>query len=127
MNKISDFFDYMYYRLTKAFSKWDIGQGSTAIAFIALCQLMPIVDINGLIIYALFDRAERTMIFSYYKFIIIGLGIFLVIYNYKKYSGKYWALNKKWNDETKAKKIWNGIIIILAILLPILIPFIILR
>lgn len=126
MESRTNFFEYMFYRVAKAYSKWDIVHGSTGVAAVICCQLFLIIDIAAMFVYMLFDKPERTIIFKYFSIGIIIMILILGRYNDKKFKNLYWTLHKRWKDESKQQKIRNGIIVILAILLPVLIPCIVL-
>jgi hypothetical protein len=126
MKYISDLFEYMFYRIATIYAKLDISRGSTGIWAVVVCQLFLIFDLFALVVYGLFEKDERTIIFQYSKFGIIVLGLLLFRYNHKKYDPHYWLIHKRWKDEPKPQKIRNTILVIFMVLLPVLAPMIIL-
>lgn len=112
------FFDYIYYRITKTYFKWDGRTGTTAIAAITLIQVFLLIDITVYAAQFFFGR----YFFSPYKekiafiFFIIILG--LMFYNYRKYSGSYNKFKSFWKDEPESKKVFKGFMVVLSIIMP---------
>jgi len=121
---IGKIFDYAFYRMTKAYKKWDGYRGTTAIFGVSLIQAMFIIDIALVVSLESFSKSERLSFSPYDKiFIVILMGI-LVLLNFKKYRYKYYSLDEKWKNETKSQKITYGILVILLILIPVIFPII---
>ncbi len=124
MGKINDFYSYMFYRVTKAYQNKEIREGSMGTVLVTFSQSMIILDAYIFVMYLMFENPLRATIFNFSKIgIIIGYA-FLTVYNYKKYSGKFWSLNNKWGDEERNAKIKNTVFVILAISVPLLLPLI---
>jgi len=121
MKNVSDIFEYLYYRITKAYYKWDGEEGVTAIIAISMLQTLLIGDLAIIIIRFFFDRSET---FEYAKIASgIGIGIFFVLcfFNFRKYRKKFNEYQVKWGNENKVKRIIRGILIIFLLTIPWLI------
>ena len=112
------YFDYIYYRITQAYFKWDGRTGTTAIIGITMIQLLVLLDIFTVIIRIRYDRDESSSFVQTGKWIIIAVYIVLFILNYKKYSGTYNKLKSHWKNESKAKRFYKGLLVILSMILP---------
>jgi large-conductance mechanosensitive channel len=111
-------FDYIYYRMTKAYFKWDGRTGITAIIGISMIQTLIIGDITMLTIRLVFNRTET---FPYSKLIAQLFGfiiVILIILNYIKYNGRYNELNARWKSETKQERLLKGLLVLGFLILP---------
>lgn len=124
---IMKIFDYAFYRMTKAYKKWDGYRGTTAIFGVSLIQVMIILDIILVVILENFSKTTRLSFNPYDKIIILLMMLIIVLINFNRYKGKYFALDERWNDETKNQKILHGILVILLILIPLIFPVVFLN
>lgn len=122
MKTINKIFDYAFYRMTKAYKKWDGYRGTTAIFGVSLIQSMLVIDIVLVIFLESFSKAERLSFSPYDKILIVIIMGTIAILNFKKYKGKYYSLDEKWKTETKKEKLIHGFLIILLIVIPIIFP-----
>jgi hypothetical protein len=121
MKKISIFFEYLYYRITKAYYKWDGDEGITAIIAISMLQTLLIGDFIIFIIRLFLDRGETL---EYAKIASgIGVGVFLILgfVNFLKYRKKFDEYQLKWGNENKIKKRIRGVLIVVSLIIPWLI------
>ncbi|SDN35427.1 hypothetical protein SAMN05421820_107163 [Pedobacter steynii] len=113
------FFEYIYYRITQLFFKRDGRTGFTGIAIISLMQALFIevilLEIGKWIIMA----DTRALYAKQFGYIGAAIGLFFMIYNYKKYNGKYNQYRYYWKDETRGTRMLKGCYILLAFLFPI--------
>jgi hypothetical protein len=112
--------DYMYYRIAKAYHKWDGKEGSTAIFTISLfyCFItcLPVMLLLRLLGGRLFFREIGDI--AKPTFVIIAILIFVL--NFIKYRRKYEILNEIYkNENTKIKSI-KGVLVVLVLVLPLL-------
>jgi len=115
---LKNYFDYLYYRITKLYTKWDGNNGINGILMISLIQLLIICDIILPIMRVYFTVSQ---IYPYSKAIaIIAVTVLfvLIIYNYIKYKNKYDQLNIKWENETQRARMLNGMFILISLILP---------
>lgn len=124
MKELSKIFDYAFYRMTKAYKKWDGYRGTTAIFGVSLIQSMLIIDAVLIIFLESFNKAERLSFSPYDKIFIVIIMSTIMILNFKKYKGKYYFLDEKWKTETRTEKLTHGFLIILLIVIPLIFPII---
>ncbi len=120
-------FDYSYYRVTKAYSRWDGTEGSTSIIIIALVESLFLLNVVGVIVIESFTRSEIKPYSEIATVLILVVFAILVYLNMIRYRGKYFEYDDRWGNETSFLKIIKGILVIILILIPIIFPAIILN
>jgi hypothetical protein len=118
-HKANFFFDYIYYRITQFFFKRDGRTGFTGIAFISLLQTLSVAVVVLEISKQLLTADTRALFSKQFGYLGAGIALFSMVYNYKKYNGKYNKYRFHWKDETKETRILKGFYIFLSFLLPI--------
>ena len=117
-------FDYMFFRIAKAYYRWDGKQGITAIFTISLfyCSLLFI----PLITYTRAFYGKSFLIYneSFIKPFLIILPLIILIFNTLRYWGKFDQLNEKYKNENLKSKKLKGILIIVTLSLPWIVGFI---
>jgi len=121
MQFINNYFNYMYYRITKAYFKWDGSTGITAIILLTLFQTMLICDVIIFIIRMFLHRSETIGYTKMATIIGAGLYILLCILNFSKYRNKYDEYKLRWEDEKTTMKIMKGILLVISLILPLII------
>jgi hypothetical protein len=114
-------FDYMYYRISKVYKKRDGEIDITALLGISLFLCL-LIFVPTLIIlqnnYGLdFLRYNKSTILT----IFIPLQILLLIMVYIRYKKIDNKLVEKWKNEKEPNKSLKGLLVIIALLLPIII------
>jgi uncharacterized membrane protein len=112
---MTSIFDYTYYRLAKAYFKWDGETASTAFIGLSLIQALLIAIVFFPVLKMFYTRADTA---PYAKsFGTLGGIIFLLFcfYNYKRYKGKYYNLSQRWKNESITQKRVRGFLLVLAI------------
>ncbi|MFC1224441.1 hypothetical protein ACFE6N_11570 [Pedobacter sp. BG31] len=117
--KANFFFEYIYYRITQLFFKRDGRTGFTGIAFISILQTISVGVIVLEISKQLLTADKRAFYSKPFGYLGIAISLFFMLYNYKKYNGKYNQYRFYWKDETKKTRILKGFYILLTFLLPI--------
>ncbi len=118
MEILRSFFSYMFYRITKAYFKWDGRQGFTAILAISMFQIL-IIGCSVILILRIFIDRSQLQNYSYlFKNVAVFLGFLLVIFNYRTYSKNYSRYKERWKNESKPLKYLKGILIILTLIFP---------
>lgn len=112
------FFDYIYYRITKAYYKWDGEPGYTSLIGISMIQLLLIMDFFVIILRLLYERNVTKNFLLEGKIVIIIIFIILNIYNYRKHKGTYKELIAYWKYEDKATRIKKGMLVLLTLIIP---------
>src|SRR5690554_4360845 len=117
MGKINNIFDYIYYRLNKFYYKWDGYNGIRSFIALSMFQTLIISNVAGIILKIIFTKEEIRNL-PHFAPIVIGIFIALEVYNYFRYKGKYSTLKERWKDETKKQSVQRGLLVILALALP---------
>jgi amino acid transporter len=113
------FFDYVYYKLAKAYYKWDKDSGSTALAGLTLMQTLMLgclILIPERLMFPVSTTSKYTKTTGYIALIIV---IIIFILNYIRYSKKYPELEERWKDESYP--VIKGALVILALAAPLII------
>lgn len=118
------YLDYIYYRVTKAYMKWDGETGITGIISVSLIVLMLIIDLYGAIHLAFFFDTYGNQYKDAGKPIVVFLLFSILLIFYLRYRKRYGKLRSRWSNETKNQRLIRGILVIIAILLPIALPVI---
>lgn len=123
--KITEFFDYTFYRFSKGYMRWDGFRADTAIWVLVLIQTMLIIDILSLFYLRLFTIEERMNLREYLIVGVLVLGLMLYFLNYKRYRHKYYFLDERWKNEKRKNKIIKFISILVVIVFLTSFPFIV--
>ncbi len=118
LNIINNGFDYMYYRIWKAYHKSDGTSGVTALFGISLFQnFLLLVPISKIIrnVYGSTLFHENKPILSA---IFILIQFAFLIRAYLRYRNIEKKLEEKWGNEKEPNKSINGTLVVLALLLP---------
>jgi membrane protein YdbS with pleckstrin-like domain len=115
---MENIFDYIYYRMTKAYFKWDGRTGITAIIGISMIQTLLLGDIVTLAIRLNIARSDTAPYSKMIAYAFAAILVILIITNYKKYNGQYNRLRLRWKSETKSEKIVRGILVCLSLIVP---------
>ena len=116
------YLDYIYYRVTKAYMKWDGETGITGIMSVSLIVSMLFIDLYGIIHLTFFFDKYGNQYKEAGKPIVVVLMLLITLIFYIRYRKQYKELKIKWKYETKNQKLIRGFLVILAILLPIVLP-----
>jgi hypothetical protein len=123
MQIIPGIFDYMYYRITKIYLKWDGSVGYTAIWAVSMVQALFFSEILISIVKLFYDKNEIS---KHAKSFGIGSAIILIIIgfiNFKRYKNKYIEYELKWSREGHLKHRLLGFAILVGLVLPWIILF----
>jgi amino acid transporter len=113
------YLDYIFYRVTKAYMKWDGEGGSTGICAISLVVSMLFVDLYGVIHLTFFFDTYGNSYKEEAKSVGIVLMLIVLLLCYIRYRKRYRILKERWKNETENQRFWRGILVILAIIMPI--------
>lgn len=112
------FFDYIYYRITKFYFKWDGRTGGTAIVAISMIQTLIVGDIAVFLVRLFVDRSDTASYSKAIGYFFAIMLIFFVLYNYRKYNGRYNKFRSVWKEETREKKLIKGFLVIASLVVP---------
>ena len=116
------YLDYVYYRVTKAYMKWDGETGITGIISVSLIVSMIVIDLYGVIHLLFFFEKYGNQYKDAGKPLVVVFMLLILFVFYIRYRKRYKELKRRWANETKNQRLIRGILVILAILLPILLP-----
>lgn len=112
------FFDYIYYRMTKAYFKWDGRMGATAMIGISMIQTLVIGDIIMVVVRLFFDREVTAPYAKNLAYLDCIIGVVFMIHNYRKYNGTYNKFKTYWKNESEKVRKWKGVLVVLSLILP---------
>jgi hypothetical protein len=111
-------FDYIYYRLTKFYFKWDGSTGITAVIGVSMIQTLLLADVTIVMIRLIWEGADYK---PYSKVIansfVAILFLFIIINNWK-YNGNYDKFCLLWKHESRNIKLVKGLLVIFSLILP---------
>ena len=119
MKKLSLLFEYVHYRIYRFFhSRGDNISEFTATLLLSLMQGLTLVDIDVLV--------ELLFNYTFFssKFMVLIPGVIFAGLNWYRYERNFDVsqLDAKWKDEEQSKKVRNGWLISLYLLISFLIP-----
>jgi hypothetical protein len=124
---MKSYIDYVYYRISKLYYKYDGGIGIYAMLVISLTEGLLVLDIF-LFLEQFFFTKQQLQTSKLIGPIIVIVSIFpLSLFNYLRFvrpKGKYDVLNNLWKDESRIKRTIKGLLIFISLLVPWLILFV---
>ena len=115
---MSFFFDYIYYRITKAYFKWDGRKGITSIVAIAMVQMVLLMIVISILSLTFYTTEEISNAPNSYKYMLVLPYLLFSFLAFKKYGDKYNQYKKYWKDEPIQVRVLKGFGVILSLLLP---------
>jgi len=115
---MSFFFDYIYYRVTQFYFKWDGRTGGTAIVAVSMIQTLLVGDIAIFLLRLVFDRSDTAPYAKTIAYFFGGILVLLMIYNYRKYNGSYNKFRSFWREETNSQRLVKGFFVIASLIIP---------
>jgi uncharacterized membrane protein len=112
------FFDYVYYRITKVYFKWDGRKGITSIVAIAMVQVVLVMIFLALLSLVFFTTEEISSAPNSCKYALIIPYLFFSVMAFRKFGEKYNQYRKYRKDETKGVRFFKGLGVILTLILP---------
>lgn len=112
------FFDYIYYRITKTYFKWDGRKGITSIAAIAMIKMVLFMIVASILSLTFYTTEQISNSPKTFKYIIALPYILFSLLAFRKYGDKYNMYKKYWKDETRETRILKGFGVILSLVLP---------
>jgi len=112
------YFDYIYYRMYKAFFKWDGAGAYRALLGITMIQTLLFSEVVIVLIRIFFSHQQLKPFGKILAWSLLIIGIIFYILNYKAHKGKYNEYDSYWKAESENKKILKGILVILSLTVP---------
>ena len=123
---MKSYIDYIYYRISKLYYKYDGRSGIHAMLILSLTEGLLIIELFVLLSRFLFTTQQiQNSKFIGYLIVLISMLPFLII-NYVKYvkpKWKYDLFDNRWENESKSKRVLKGFLIFISLLLPWLLLF----
>ena len=119
---VADFFDYIYYRVAKAYFKWDGRDGATGIIAVGMIQGVVFLFVAGLFMHLFLTEGQELRfkeVITPKQFAGVVMLVFIA-FNYFKYRKRYDELNQKWENEPKSTRRRNGILVVISMIAPFL-------
>ncbi len=125
---MKSYIDYVYYRISKLYYKYDRGLGVYAVLIISLTEGFLVLDVF-LFLEQFFFTTQQLQTSKLIGPIIIIVSVFpLSLFNYIRYikpKGTYDKFDSLWKEESLTKRVIKGLLIFISLLVPWLILFII--
>lgn len=111
-------FEYIYYRLTRLYFKWDGRKGITSIISIAMIQMVLLMILTGLLLLIFFRVDIIFEYIDFYKYFIGFSYVLFLVLAYRKYTGRYNQLRLRWKNESRKIFYFKGLIVLLSLVVP---------
>lgn len=111
-------FDYIFYRITELTFKRSGRRGLPAISIISIMQGFLVGTVINLIANHFIAKTTREHHYKSFGYVGAIISILLFNINYSKYTEKYNKLKYKWRDEDPVKRIFNGVLVVIFLILP---------
>jgi hypothetical protein len=116
-----EYFDYMFYRVAKAYKRWDGDNNTTAKNVIGFAQGMIVCDL--LLFPLIFFYGRDQLPFSGSIKIIAGVILLGSMFlSSRHYKNRYPALDEKWGNEESGHGFYKGLFVIIGLSLPLIAP-----
>ena len=112
------YFDYIYYRVTKFYSKWDGNKGINGILIIGLIQVLVICDILLWVTRFFFNISKFAPHSKTFGIIGVVMLLCLILINNNNYKNKFDKLSSKWANEARGESILKGTAMVLSFIIP---------
>lgn len=119
------FFDYIFFRVSKVYHKWDGRSGITGIMAITMMQSLLASELIIVILRCFYSRNDLKSLpikLSYIAIIVCAIFLYL---NTKRYYNKYNKYRFFWKFESTKLSQIRGVVVILSLILPMLFLYII--
>jgi fatty acid desaturase len=115
------FFDYIFFRVAKFYSKWDEGRPMKAVLAVVLIEFFLISDLVLFFLRLTVGIEGMRGHVKLVKWIVLGTFFVLIVYNYRKYYHNYDKYKDHWAEESPRAKKNRGYLVLLSIVLPLII------
>ena len=113
--------DYMYYRIAKAYFKWDGKSAITALLSVSLFPVLLLLSLALVIIGHIYGRPYILEHKTILSIMTISLQFILLLVFYLRYKKIGETLKIRWAKEQEPHKTIKGVIVVFALLLPFII------
>lgn len=116
-NNYKFYFDYVYYRMAKAYYKRDGNDAIRSLIGIAMIQVLTILSPILFVLRLFLEREELRAYGKHMKYTTLIVFLGLLIYNSFKYKNKYEIYSEIWKNEPKRIRIYKGILVVLSLII----------
>ncbi len=111
-------FDYIFYRVTKAYFKIDGRTGATGVAAVSLMQILILLNLFFFVLKFKFGSTFISIEYRRLISMIMGL-VFtsIFIFNGIKYHKKFSTLKSRWGNENAFRQNFRSLLIIISFLI----------
>jgi hypothetical protein len=113
--------DYIYFRLTRVYFKWDGNGAITALLGTSLFQVLIVFSPILVIIKKMYGGSYLIAHKSIFTVLILVSQIVVLILLHLRYNRIAASLKSKWDNEKEPLKSINGVLVVLALLMPFII------
>lgn len=117
-------FDYIYYRVSKVYLKWDGRSGITGIMALTMMQSLLITEAFTIILRCFYSRDEIKELPIRLSYIALVICVVVVFFNTKRYYNTFNKYRFYWKEEPKNLFRLKGGLVLLSLILPWLFLFI---
>lgn len=126
MKGVMVFFDYMFYRFSKIYERWDGNYATTAIVGISLIQVLYLTEPLMYLYFRLVPHQVRQEYHGLGFAVIALIYLILINLNEKRFKKNKSHLEEKYSNESRSKRLWKLLAIIIVWLIPLIFPLLVL-
>lgn len=115
------YFDYIYYRMTELYFKWDGRKGITSIIAIVMIKMVLFMITAVILSLTFYTTEEISNVPKVFKYAIVLPYLYFSYFTFKKHENSFNRCKNHWKNETKLLRIVKGIIVFLSFAIPWLI------
>jgi len=115
------YFDYIFYRVAKAYHKWDGNNYTTAKTAVGYMLATIVCDLILFLLILFYGRDQLVLYRGSIKIAAVTIIIVFMFLSSKRYKNLYTALDAKWCNEEKTVKFYRGVLVVVALPLPLVV------
>ena len=123
-NNILRFSDYVFYRVGKAYFRWDKKDVTTAMTAVSFMQMMLICDLILIPILLVYGPPVTRPYATQIAYGAVGVLAVIMIANWIRYHNKYDHYAAMWVAEEESVSLRNGVLVVFAIATPLVLMII---
>ncbi len=119
------YFDYIFYRMAQFFFKRDGSLADRAIFGVSMIQSLIILTICLIITHFLFSTQYLHSHSKQGGLIAVCITLLFIIYNFRKYKGRYHIYREYWKDELHSQRVKKGYLVLFSLIMPWIMIFLV--
>ena len=116
-----EYFDYIFYRVARAYLKWDGNNNTTAKTAVGYMLATIVCDLILFFLIFIYGRDQLTLYRGPIKIAAVAIIFLFMFFSSKRYKNLYPTLDAKWSNEEKGARFYRGILVIIALFLPLVV------